>query len=251
MFIRSEENLLMEKSCVGKMSTKEHQDVVTFTQEVVRVVKDKEITSLSDDPNYSPILVALREGPMTISELVPKYNQIVAQEVAERNLPAKERITEIEKMERKDKTLYRYVKFLVEKGLVVEAGKRVKMGQTATETLFCRTAKIFFAADKVKDWGIDPRYKKILPKIAKMLSLATGIENVPIEGLTKIMNRINQIYDIEALEVVQKYNEEITELLKDSSFEEIDWMLDNLSTLLLIMKGSEFEKELRECCMRG
>ena len=248
MFIRDEENLLMEKSCVGKMSTKEYQDVVTFTQEVVKVVKEKEITSLFDDPNYSPILVALREGPMTISELVPKYNQIVAQEVADRKLPAKERIAEIEKLERKDKTLYRYVKFLVEKGLVAEAGKRVKMGQTATETLFSRTAKIFYGSDKVKDWGTYPQYKKMLPKIAKMLSLAMDIEEIPIEGLTKIMNRINQIYDVEALEVVQKYNEEIAELVKDNSFEEIDLMLDKLSTLLIIMRGIDFEKELRECC---
>jgi hypothetical protein len=233
---------------VGKMSIQEYHDVITYTQEVVKVLKDKELTSLFEDKNYAPILIALREGPMTISELVPKYNQIVAQEVAERKLPAKERIAEIEKLERKDKTLYRYVKFLVEKGLVAEAGKRVKTGQTATETLFCRTAKIFFTADKIKDWGTDPKMKKMLPKIAKMLSLAMGIEEFSLDCFTDIMNRINKCYEVEALEVVQKHNEEIAELVKDSSFEEMDWMLDNLSTLLIIMRGAQFEKELRECC---
>ena len=230
------------------MSSQEYQDVITYKQEVVEVLKDKELTTLFEDQNYAPILIALRKGPMTISELVPRYNQIVAQEVADRKLPAKETIAEIERLERKDKTLYRYVKFLVEKGVVVEAGKRVKMGQTATETLFCRSAKIFFTADKIKDWGTYPTYKKMLPKIAKMLSLAMGIQEIPLECLTKIMNKINNCYDVEALEVFQKYNEEIAELVKDSSFEEIDWMLDNLSTLLLIMRGTQFEKELRECC---
>ena len=230
------------------MSSQEYQDVITYKQEVVEVLKEKELTSLFEDQNYAPILIALRKGPMTISELVPRYNQIVAQDVADRKLPAKETIAEIERLERKDKTLYRYVKFLVEKGLVVEAGKRVKMGQTATETLFCRSAKIFFAADKIKDWGTYPTYKKMLPKIAKMLSLAMGIPDISLDCLTDIMNKVNKCYDVEALEVFQKHNEEIAELVKDSSFEEIDWMLDNLSTLLLIMRGTKFEKELRECC---
>ena len=230
------------------MSTQKHQDVITYTQEVVDIIRDKELASFFEDPNYMPILIALREGPMTISELVPKYNQIVAQEVAKKDLSAKERIAEIERLERKDKTLYRYVKFLVEKGLVVEAGKRVKMGQTATETLFCRKAKIFVTADKVKDWGTYPTYKKILPKIAKMLSLAMDIDEIPLDCLTDFMNKLNNCYEMEALRIVQEHNEKVAELFKDSSFEEMDWMLENLSTLLIIMRGTEFEKELRECC---
>ncbi len=89
------------------MSSQEIQDVITYAQQGVKVLEDEEVIKKLFDKNMEPIIIVLREGPLTIKELVEKYN-----EIAEEN--------------KSEMTIYRYVKDLDQDGIVTEVGKRIK-----------------------------------------------------------------------------------------------------------------------------
>ncbi len=70
-----------------------------------------------DKPAYIPLIHVLRDGPMSIEELVEKYNQIAT-------------------IPRKRSTIYRYIKTLRNAKLVKVVGQRVFFGKKATQKLY-------------------------------------------------------------------------------------------------------------------
>ena len=110
---------------------------MTFQPEIVKIVCEEDKLALLKDPKYVPIIKMLRKRPMTVKEIEAEYNQGF----------------EDESDKKSDKTLYRYLKELENAALVIPTGQRVVIGRTATETLYGRTAKIFYLGqnDKVEE----------------------------------------------------------------------------------------------------
>lgn len=70
-----------------------------------------------ENPSYIPLFHVLRDGPMTIKELVEQYNQVAP-------------------VPKTRKTIYRYVKKLKKSKLVIEMGQRVIQGKRTTQKLY-------------------------------------------------------------------------------------------------------------------
>ena len=48
-----------------------------FVQKEVWVVEDKELLKIFSDTAYTPLISALREGPLSVKQITEKYNEIV------------------------------------------------------------------------------------------------------------------------------------------------------------------------------
>ncbi len=152
----------------------------------------------------------------------------------------------IEKHKRSDKTIYRYLKDLTKQGLIAQAGQRVVFGKTATETLFCRAAKIFLLQIEDKSWWTCDEAKKQLEIISKVFTL-THNKTLPVKCLGKLLRRIEDDTGEKFLEMAKESNNELSRLIKDSSFKDFQMIMDVMRTLNIIMEADSLKKELDEC----
>jgi hypothetical protein len=110
------------------MSDFDAQDAITQKQALVFEVTDDNTLELFQDKNLMYILTLLRSTPyMTFKEFEEAFKT--------------------KGKEKSNKTMYRYLKRLEEGQLIIQAGKRVYIDENKkirTETLYMRTAKIFF-----------------------------------------------------------------------------------------------------------
>ncbi|NHJ41076.1 MAG: ArsR family transcriptional regulator, partial [Asgard group archaeon] len=82
------------------MSTIEKQDVITFRQQPVKYIKDKETLEIFKKDHYKHVLKFLQKGPMTITDLMEAFEKLG------------------EDFEKSDKSIYRYLKDLIKAKLV-------------------------------------------------------------------------------------------------------------------------------------
>ena len=149
----------------------DYQDMITYEEEAVMLLEDKEAWEILEDPWYDAIVVVLRKGPMTVRDLEREYNLFVANKIDKMPLEPKEKMELKEKTKRKGKTLYKYLVILEKKGLIKQVGKRVKMGQTASETIYGRSAKLYLMSDKQKVELKREEVARIMPVLSKIVSL--------------------------------------------------------------------------------
>lgn len=225
----------------------EYHDSIIYEEEAIKILKDAKYCDLLNNAKYSPIFIALRKGPLTIKGLEKEYNSIVKKDIDKMELEDSEKKELQEKMFRKDKTLYKYISKLRKSGLIIEAGKRFKVGQTAAETLFGRAAKLFLMDDKSERTFSMDEDKKYLSCFAKIISLITDGSKVSVDCLAEVMtNFLTQIS--EETEVSFKtYSKEITEFASDMSFSDIHKTLKGLNMFLLIRNASSFEEMFEKC----
>ena len=110
-----------------------YQDITDFKPETVKFLSDPSVLETTRNPLYTPILSILRGGIKTLKEIKEEYKK----HSYKKEIPA-------------DKSLYRHLKHLKEKGLIAEVGKRVYTDQAMTEKLFGRTAIFFYLRDDEK-----------------------------------------------------------------------------------------------------
>lgn len=207
---------------------KDYQDVLTFKQQEVRVLKDVEIINKLYDPTLEPIIIVLRSGPLTIKELVKEYNKIAEEPKSEM-------------------TIYRYIKDLDKLGIVTEIGKRIKKGQSATETLYGRTAKIFWNLPDEEDyWKLD-KSKKYLEPLLQLMSLYKGGSKISNNNLRDLLSLTHKITTEEVAEFLDQNNEAISGIFSGLSFKDVDKIITYFSNLILLMKKDSFTKELEKC----
>ncbi len=225
----------------------EYHDSIIYEEEAIKILKDAKYGDLLDNAKYTPIFIALREGPLTIKELETVYNSIVKKDIDKMNLEDSEKKELQENMFRKDKTLYKYISKLRKSGLIVEAGKRFKVGQTAAETLFGRAAKLYLMDDKSERTFSIAEDKKYLSFFAKLISLITDGSKVSVDCLAEVMtNFLTQISE-ETENIFKTYSKETTEFAVDMSFSDIHKSLKGLSMFLFIRNASSFEEMFEKC----
>lgn len=209
----------------------EVQDVVTYNQKIVTYIKDTEIAEYFYDKDYGILLQFLRSGPKTLKEIEIAYR-------AADN-------------EKSDKTIYRYLKDLTEKGLVVEAGKRIftdEQNKNKTVTIFMRTAKMFY--DHTKTWKIHEKTKADDEKKNKMYAalkiLLDGLyedREFSVEKIADIYNKVYSEGDELALETIEKAGDKVFNLLEHLDYYDLNEFILNLNWFLLVF-DEKFRKEL-------
>lgn len=60
-----------------KLSVPEPHDVITYEQKAVEIIKEREKVEMFYDQGYWPILVILREGPLTVRDMTEKSNNLI------------------------------------------------------------------------------------------------------------------------------------------------------------------------------
>ena len=210
------------------MNIDEPQDVITRPQIGVKVVRDEVVISKLFDKNMEPIIIVLREGPLTIKELVEAYNQIAEEPKSEM-------------------TIYRYVKELNKIDVVKEVGKRIKTGQSASETLYGRTAKIFWNLKDKGDYWKSEASKQTLDTLRGLLILYKENTTITTEDLGVLLNKIYKKSSEELGAFFEENDDAINKIISGFTFKEVDKIFDIFGNLILLMKSKDFSEELEKC----
>lgn len=224
----------------------EYQDVITKEAEAVKIVKQEE-WEMFHDKRYMPIIKALRIGPMTVRDLEEEYNKIVEAQIDELDLTKKEKKELLEKTKRKGKTLYKYLDILVKNNVLVEAGKRIRPGQTASETLYGRTAKLFILSDKNMDDKLFFSHDKTWEVIGTIIRTEKNKKDIDISCLEKVFLNIAESSVANREDIFTKYSDILSEHSPNITFEELNRIAWIFEIFHYISSASEFNKDIEAC----
>ncbi|MFX1284646.1 MAG: winged helix-turn-helix domain-containing protein [Promethearchaeota archaeon] len=221
----------MTKSDTSSHQNK-YQDIINYKPEVLKIISDEETLKLLSDINYENVMRILRKKPMTVQEITKAFN-IIAKTCS--------------KTEKKsDKSIYRYLKVLEEKRMVVTAGQRVVMGKTATEKLYMPTARIFQRKDI--DWQSE-RGKQWANRFAILMRYM--IED---DGHELSLSCIQEFFEkltkgkIEALErLVESASDETLQHINEGEWEELVEFVDWVYIFGSLMSQPELLNQLNDC----
>ena len=214
-------------------SESKSHDAITFTPERIKIIRDKDVIKTLYDPNHGPIIRALRKGPMTVRELEEAYKQ---EAKTKEDLEAKT-----------DKTIYRYLKELKDASLVVEAGKRVKIGKTATESLFSRTAEAFIVhAIDEKHWDCDEG-KVLCKTVGLMLAKSMGEKTLDENCLQQFMINLDKEVNTQMVSVLEGADETLLDLFASIDWKHKDKVLSLFGTLSAVIHKPKLIEELKSC----
>ncbi len=216
------------------MSDLNAQDALTQKQAFVLEITDDEAIELFYDKNLMFILTLLRSNTyMTFKEFEKAFLD--------------------EGKEKSNKTIYRYLKRLEEGQLVVQAGKRVwsdEKKKLRTETLYMRTAKIFFPK-KGKKWDSsdeecnDTDYFKALEiLIGKRLNMNAKPEN----NLRSVVWKLKSSLADFGTELMKNADENSAALISSLDWEKINSLLEIVGLLaLLTEEETDWRQEILAC----
>lgn len=121
---------------------KETYDVIHTEPETIVFLSDNEqIAAIANNDLY-PIIAFLRHRNATVREITEAYSAFSSSQDSKK---------------KSDKSIYRYLKELNRLKLVDVVGQRVTKGQTATEKIWGRTARIFYVEHDLPDESVSIR----------------------------------------------------------------------------------------------
>lgn len=206
----------------------ESQDVITYNQQIVKVIEEEKTLKILKDENLLPVLKILQKGPMTIADLVEFFKKSGE--------------------EKSDKTIYRYLHKLIQVKLVAKAGKRivsVTEENLKSETLYMRSARIFIFPESLKHE--EDNYEK---RFCPIFDVSRLLMKPFFEGKTLDSNKYQEFQ----FELNEKRNKLLVELIENTNEEAIqginslEWKcLENFLSYLswiAISTKVDIEKEL-------
>ncbi|MFX1511741.1 MAG: hypothetical protein ACFFCQ_04080 [Promethearchaeota archaeon] len=206
-----------------------YQDVISKKPIPIKNIspdRDNETFRLLTDPNYFPIIKALRKRPMTMKELEEEYNKIAEEK-------------------KSNKTLYRYLNTLKKAELVIPVGQRVVIGKTATETLYGRSAKVFLLHEDYEGWWWSQEGEQLALKINLLVSKVLNTEEAPLECLQKFLTQLTTKNRVILDELVEK--EETAQLFLAEDLDEIVSIAKTVGRLSVLLKEPDMIKHLHAC----
>ncbi|MFX0170345.1 MAG: hypothetical protein ACFE9L_00335 [Candidatus Hodarchaeota archaeon] len=216
------------------MSNCEYQDAITYTQDLIKEISDPSTIKLFEDKNLMLVLKFLRtKNSMTVKDLEDSFA-----EVGEK---------------KSDKTIYRYLKKLEEADLVVPAGKRVfpsDKKKIATQTLYMRTAKIFFPIKTPETEVSEEQHRQHKKKIEVIGTMIGNHFQNKLKSADCLDKLITKIYS-EKIRLSQKLFQE-TDAKIASMISELEWncifsVLETIGLLVLFDGETDWQKELTNC----
>ncbi|MHA1401373.1 MAG: hypothetical protein ACTSQE_13575 [Candidatus Heimdallarchaeaceae archaeon] len=221
----------------------DYQDVLTYQPKQVMVILDEKQRELIRDQQYNPITRVLREGPLTVQQITERYNNLIKKECK----IVDQGEEEIEKRQRSEKSIYRYLKDLEKAGLVTVAGQRVIIGQTATQKLWSRTAKIFIVKTQSCAWWMSKEGEKFAEKINAMLNLLFPEYESKCKYIHDLLTQLNRLAEDELERLFVEFPEQVNEILGECDFEDLNHILKELHLLILLLKRDKVERILSSC----
>lgn len=209
-----------------------HQDMVTYQPPPVKVIRDTEVINLFYIPNYYVIIIALRQGPMTVRDLEHAF---------------KEEAKKHEGLQpRSDKSIYRYLKELEKAGLVVPAGQRVVSGKMVTETLFARTGQIFLLFRTKPDWWLTKQGAKVAKRIGRLLTFLLDGKMPPILTLQQLLKQFEENRQSLLERLASQGDKQVQEILASSTLTEHFRIEDAVGYFSTFILQPELLEQLRD-----
>ena len=147
------------------------------------------------------------------------------------------------------KTIYRYLEKLEETDLVKISGHRMTEGKRLSEQLYTRTANIFFKAKKEE---VYPEFAEKRKASLKNLHIVLQqISDSPVIDYKEFESLITQMFDSEqefnksVVEVISK-NKVLTELYGNMDIDNVNYINDLASTLLVLIKKPDLIKKIQK-----
>ncbi len=215
------------------MENTQIQDAVTRKQILFLEITDKHVLKLFQDANLMRILTFLRSSPlMTVKDLEQAFLE--------------------EGNEKSTKSIYRYLKKLEEGNLVIPAGKRVRASpneKLKTETLYMRTAKIFFP--KMEEKEIDPETKAhqtaFNEVLGKLLGLHLNKEKINAENLGLLTKKLKKQMFANSTSLFQSADEETANLISTLDWKSVNSLIEILGLLILLVDDLDLKEEIISC----
>ncbi len=211
-------------------------DEISYLQPLVKDITDPEVLKLFQDPNLNNILNILRKtnNPMTVDDL-------------KRELDASG-------VEKSKKTIYRHLGILENYKLVVSAGMRKfpYKGKRNTQTLYMRTAKIFFVKTKSEEVCEETEKQKYL--------YYTGVAKVLESHLNKIVdvecfrNNLIDLFSAKgelAQNLIRNADKSLADLVSQLNWKNIESLLDTLRLLLILLDEDSWYTKISHCFSSG
>ena len=221
-----------------------HEDIITYKPIKIQEINDQKIRTTYRTPEFNPILLALRHKYLTIKELVIEYNRIVKERIETMDIDQKDKEKRYKQESRKDKTIYRYVKNLVDAGLVVAAGKRVKLGQIASETLYCRIAHIiYFKPDFKKVWETK-EYKEILAQMEILLQAGFPDLKISKKIILEMIFKMEKIFEEFYHSSLNKLVDDKASYISGLTVRQGEIMTSFSQIIMILLHSNEFKEEL-------
>ncbi|NHJ49775.1 MAG: hypothetical protein FK733_18430 [Asgard group archaeon] len=208
------------------------QDIITYKQKVASVPDEKAMRRMNSDENLMIIIAALRKGPMTVNELVKEF--------------------EGQGKKKSDKSVYRYLKELIELKIVARAGKRITSldeKDLQSETIYIRTAKLFlmgnmkYKAEKLGKEKID----QLMDVIQSLIINKYSDKITSKEGIHNLLIKFDEEKEKFLLEVLDNANEETLKKLSKVDWKLIDYVIEYTGWLALVLE-LDIQKEIEKCC---
>jgi len=215
------------------MPDSEPQDAITYNQDLIKEISDLKTIKLFEDKNLMLVLKFLRtKNHLTVKDLEDSFA-----EVGEK---------------KSDKSIYRYLKKLEEADLVVQAGKRVfpsDKKKIATQTIYMRTAKIFFPIKKPETEVSEEQRLQHKKKLEVIGSIIGNHLRTKMKSADCLDDLITKIYS-ERMRLSQKLFQEAdakaASLISELEWKCIESLLETMS-LLALLGETDWQKELANC----
>ncbi len=175
------------------------------------------------------LLSVVYQKPKTIKEIVAEYNEGLSN-----------------KDTKSENTIYRYLKTLSYAKLVENAGQRVTIGKTATETLYRTTAYLQLTTDYDKDlWDTEfgANVSRLMTKLIKLLY--PDLEPKP-ECMKEILYNISISLDDKTKEIVT-LSENVIEDLSEYKMTEINFGFRNAALIAWFFENPNLITNLIKC----
>ncbi|MBN1330002.1 MAG: hypothetical protein JXA54_11065 [Candidatus Heimdallarchaeota archaeon] len=210
----------------------EVQDYISYKQEIVKNLTSEQVEQAYKDENLLRIIKYLRKGPKTVKELVQDFNQ--------------------EGINKSDKSIYRYLKDLIEIKLIARAGKRITSkneSELQTETIYIRTAKIFLTGaytDKSKK--LKGKQTQIFNELVKeLLSVKFRDTVTSTTAIGELISKLDKEKHQLIVELFENASHDTLEKVSILEWDLIEHLVEYIGWLALSLNLNILD-EIKKCC---
>ncbi len=195
------------------------QDVITYKPQKLVFIKDDKRAKLFEDENLNLVMKFLRQGPMTISDLMTAFKKTGE--------------------EKSDKSIYRYLHKLIQGKLVAKAGKRITAhdeSDLSSETLYMRFANAFILKIALCKEEEGELTSPIFDAMFYILKQLRGNKKGDIKAFRKFFDKIDNERDEYIFELFEKADKETSKKLEELEGKNILFALDYASWYGILLK---------------
>lgn len=208
------------------------QDIISYKQKIIQILNDNIMYSMKSDENLYYIIKSLRKGPMTVNELVAKFNE--------------------DGIKKSDKSIYRYLKTLIEYKLVARAGKRITSldeKDLQSETIYMRTSRIFITDNlKHKEEKIGKeKTEKLFELIYAVLNRKYPKKINSPEGIQKLIRKFDQDRNELIVNLLENSTDTIFQQEAELDWDLVEYFLEYIGWIGFMLEYN-VEVEIEKCC---